>query len=128
MCSSDLSAEAEGQSLGPYLRLLNTIRRENVALQDLRSLHFHFSEDDNIIAYSKRVDGNTVLVACLLDPHRERSSTIHWNMAALGLEDDDLYVARDLISGHSWTWGRHTYVQFQPWQQVAHVATIASAS
>ncbi|MBX4365480.1 alpha-1,4-glucan--maltose-1-phosphate maltosyltransferase, partial [Mycobacterium tuberculosis] len=64
------AALQNGTSLEPYLTLLNTIRRDNPALQQLRQIRFHEIANDQIIAYSK-VDaetGNAVLVVVNLDP------------------------------------------------------------
>ena len=38
-------AEETGRTLGPYLARLNAVRREQPALQRLRGLHFHGSDD-----------------------------------------------------------------------------------
>ena len=43
----------EGRSLEPYLTRLNEIRRAHPALQQLRDIHFHHTDNDQVIAYSK---------------------------------------------------------------------------
>ena len=60
----------EGRSLEPYLTRLNEIRRAHPALQQLRDIHFHHTDNDQVIAYSKTdvKTGDTVLVVCTLDP------------------------------------------------------------
>lgn len=113
----------QGRTLAPYITLLNTLRRENPALQDLRSLHFHHVDNPEIIAFSKRDGDNIIAVVCVVDPHREHSGTVWWDMHALGVTDR--FVARDLVSGHAWTWGPSTYVRLNPWESVAHIVSLS---
>ena len=47
------AALESGDSLEPFITLLNTIRREHPALQQLRTLRFHDIGNDNLLAYSK---------------------------------------------------------------------------
>ena len=44
-----------GTSLPPWLTRLNKIRRDHPALQRLRNIDFHHTEDDNMICYSRRL-------------------------------------------------------------------------
>lgn len=117
-------AARQGRTLAPYFELLNRVRREHPALQDLRSLRFHHSDNDDVIAFSKRVGDDIVLVTCLVDPHREHASTVWWDMHALGMDPGDRFVAHDHITGHTWTWGAQTFVHLRPWENVAHVVTV----
>ena len=59
------AAAASGDSLESYIRLLNQIRRDNPALQQLRTLRFHDTDNEAIIAYSKAdpASGNVVPVS-----------------------------------------------------------------
>ena len=50
------AALAEGRSLAPYLATLNRIRAAHPALQQLRNLTLHTSDDDSILVYSKHLD------------------------------------------------------------------------
>jgi starch synthase (maltosyl-transferring) len=114
------AARKQGRTLAPYLAQLNAIRREQPALQDLRSLRFHQVDGSNdIVAYSKADGDDIVLVVCTLDPTNERDATVWWDLESLGLPDR--YVAHDLVTGATWTWGRSTYVRLRPWEHVAHV-------
>ena len=115
------AARRQGRTLAPYLTQLNEIRRAHPALQDLRSLHFHGTDSNDVIAYSKRVGDDIVLVVCLLDPHREHEATVWWDLHALGLDGADRFVAHDLVTDSTWTWGSQTYVRLRPWEHVAHI-------
>jgi starch synthase (maltosyl-transferring) len=120
------AATAEGHSLVPLITRLNEIRRSHPALQDLRSLRFHASDNDGIIAFSKRDRGDLILVVCSVDPMSTREATVRWNMEDLGLPWDATFAAHDLLSGNEWTWGRDTYVRLDP-RNVAHVIHVAAS-
>ena len=117
-------AAASGHTLIPYITLLNALRRELAPLQDLRSLRFHHTESDQVIAYSKRVGDEVTLVACTLDPYFTQETTVWWDMPALGMDWHDRFAAHDRISDESWTWGNATYVRFVPENAVAHIAEV----
>uniref|UniRef100_UPI0037C99675 alpha-1,4-glucan--maltose-1-phosphate maltosyltransferase n=1 Tax=Nocardioides terrisoli TaxID=3388267 RepID=UPI0037C99675 len=123
-------AEAEGRSLAPYLTRLNAIRRAHPALQQLRDLAVHSSDDDSIVVYSKRAvdDGldDTVIVVVNLDPHGTRETTVHLDLPALGLEWSDTVEVYDELSGHTWHWGAHNYVRLDPYVEPAHVLSVRS--
>jgi starch synthase (maltosyl-transferring) len=117
-------ATAGGPSLVPLITRLNDIRRSHPALQDLRTLHFHPSDNDGVIAFSKRDRGDLILVVCTVDPMSTREATVRWNMEELGLSWDATFTAHDLLSGNEWTWSQDTYVRLDP-QNVAHVIHVA---
>lgn len=108
-------------SLITYITALNEIRRAHPALQDLRSLHFHHPDNDQVIAYSKRVGDDVILVVCSINPHYAQESTVWWDMPVLGLDYNDQFIAHDCLSDQSWTWGRSDYVRLDPHGQVAHI-------
>ena len=117
-------ARKQGRTLAPYLTLLNAIRREHPALQDLRSLRFHACDSNDVIAFSKKDGDDIVLVVCTLDPDREHEATVWWDLAALGLPAGERFVAHDLVADTIWTWGPSTYVRLRPWDHVAHVVHV----
>ncbi len=117
-------ARKQGRTLAPYLTQLNAMRHAHPALQDLRSLRFHYSDNPNVIAYSKRDGDDIVLVACTLDPGREQEATVSWDLGSLGLPPDERFVAHDLVTDQTWTWGPSAYVRLSPWEHVAHVVHV----
>lgn len=118
------AAEAEGTTLTPYLTALNAMRATHPALQDLRSLRFHGSDNPDIVAFSKQDRGDTILVACTTNPLEEREGTIRWDLAGLGMAPDARFVAHDLVTGATWTWSAETYVRLRPWEHVAHIVHV----
>ena len=117
-------ARKQGCTLAPYLTQLNAFRAGHPALQDLRSLHFHHSENPQVIAYSKTDGDDTILVVCSLDPDRDQETTVWWDLAALGLEPDSRFVAHDLVTDSTWAWGPSTYIRLSPWEHVAHIVHV----
>ncbi len=118
------TAEADGRSLAPYLTLLNETRRAHPALQRLRNITIHSSDDENILVFSKRADDDVVIVVVNLDPHAARESTVHLDLPALGLGEDDSFDVRDEITGETWRWGQHNYVRLDPHVEPAHVLAV----
>ncbi|WP_345639519.1 DUF3459 domain-containing protein, partial [Streptomyces lacrimifluminis] len=119
------SAERNGQSIAPLIASLNRIRRDHPALHRLRNLRFHRTDNDAVIAYSKRVGGDTVLVVVNLDPHHTQEATVSLDMPQLGLgrrEDEERFLSvRDELSGETYRWGRTNYVRLEPGRAPAHV-------
>ncbi|ACZ31432.1 alpha amylase catalytic region [Xylanimonas cellulosilytica DSM 15894] len=141
---------AESIGISTLLRRLNEIRREHPALQQLRNLSVHHADNGNVLAFSRRVraehlplaagDGRSpvaghtddvVLVIVNLDPWGAQESTVHLDLAALGLTPPPgtdgsapFFVAHDLLSGESYPWGAHPFVRLDPRHQVAHVLQV----
>jgi starch synthase (maltosyl-transferring) len=119
-------ATKKNLTLAPFITGLNKIRRENVALQRLRNLHFHSTDSDHVIAYSKREGDNLILVVVNLDGFHAQETTIHWDMWALGLNQDAFEVV-DLLDNTSYSWSQQTYVRLDPARphgKVAHIARV----
>ncbi len=128
------AAEAQGRSLAPYVTMLNRVRREHPALQQLRNLHLHNAEDDAVACYSKvawSLDGrpeDTVIVVANVDPRTTRETMVHLDMPALGREWHDTLVVHDEVTGEEWTWGAHNYVRLDPYYEPVHILTVRSTS
>lgn len=133
------AAAAEGRTLAPYLTRLNELRREHPALQRLRNVAIHGSDDENVLVFSKSTrlptdpphrEGepapDTVIVVINLDPHATRETTVHIDLVALGLAQGDSFVVHDEITDETWTWSQHNYVRLDPGHEPAHVLTVRS--
>ena len=119
------AAEAEGRSLAPLLTRLNTLRRGHRALQGLRNLHFHHTDSDAVLCYSKRDrDGDTVIAVVTLDPHQTREATVSLDLPALGLGWSDRFVVHDELGGGTFHWGRDNYIRLDPHENPAHLLTL----
>ena len=120
-------AASKGLTLAPFVAQLNKIRKENLALQRLRNLQFHHTDSGAILAYSKREGDNLILVVVNLDPTYSQETTVHWNMQALGLNNDNFQVT-DLLDGAVHQWSAHTFVRLQPSRPVGKVAHIVKVA
>jgi starch synthase (maltosyl-transferring) len=124
------AAEAEGRSLAPYITGLNDIRRRHEALQYLRNITVHTTDDDAVLAYSKRWPGadgrddDVVIVVANLDPHASRETMVHLNMPELGFDWHETFVVADEITGAEWRWGEHNYVRLDPSMEPVHILAV----
>lgn len=116
-------------TLIPRVSLLNKIRKENPALQQLRNLVTHYSDDPEVLVYSKHIaaehnggKANTVLVVVNTDPHSVRETTIHLNLAALNVQGE--IKVTDLITGQKFVWGEHNYVRLDSFTEPAHILRV----
>ena len=116
--------EKAENTLAPLITQLNTIRKNNMALQRLRTLVFHTTDSDAIIAYSKRDGDNLILVVVNLDPNFAQGTMVHWDMDSLGLVGDH-FTARDLLDDTTYNWSSHTFVSLDPTVgKSAHIAQV----
>ncbi len=122
-------AEARGDSLAPYLTRLNEIRREHPALRQLRNLSVHWSDDDAILVFSKRIPAelsptgrsDTILVVANVDPHSVRQTMVHLDTRVWGVEPGDPFEVEDLITGARWTWSDHNFVKLDAFTEPVHI-------
>jgi starch synthase (maltosyl-transferring) len=124
-------AERNGRTLAPYVTQLNEIRRRHRALQLLRNLTVHHSDDDSILVFSKCAEDphdarhdEVMIIVVNVDPHATRETTVRLNMPALGMDWNDRFTVHDELTGDSWTWGEHNYVRLDPHHQPAHIFTV----
>ncbi|MEU6659055.1 alpha-1,4-glucan--maltose-1-phosphate maltosyltransferase [Streptomyces sp. NPDC046821] len=122
------SAERAGQSIAPLITKLNNVRRSHAALHRLRNLHFHHTDNDALIAYSKRSGPDTVLVVVNLDPHHAQEATVSLDMPQLGLDAHATVPVRDELTGETYQWGRTNYVRLDPRRAPAHILTVLRPS
>ncbi len=126
------AAEKAGKSIAPYLTQLNRIRAEHPALRQLRNLTVHASDDEAILVYSKVLPGRFVrsgrsdgiIVVANVDPHSARATTVHLDLAALGLESGSTVEVKDLITGDTFRWGADNYVRLDAFVEPVHILRI----
>ncbi|MEU6072156.1 DUF3459 domain-containing protein, partial [Streptomyces sp. NPDC047082] len=122
------AAERDGHTLAPLITRLNTIRRRHPALRQLRNLSFHSTDNDAVIAYSKRTGSDTVVVVANLDPHHTQEATVSLDMPQLDLDWHDSVPVRDELTGETYHWGRTNYVRLTPGRAPAHVLHVERSS
>ena len=119
------AAEAAGTSISPLLTTLNRVRRAHPALQQLRDVRFHRTDNDQVLAYSKRSNApyaDSVLMVVNLDPHHTHEATVSLDTEELegfGLTPNQArgaepFPVRDELTGETYHWGRDNYVRLEP--------------
>jgi len=129
-------AAARGDTIAPYLALLNAARAAHPALRQLRNLEVHWSDDDAILVYTKHLDAaftgtgapDDLIVVANLDPHDVRETWIHLDLPRLGMPEDASFDVRDLVTGARWTWGRDAWVRLDPLVEPVHLLEIVPGS
>ncbi|HVS61954.1 MAG TPA: alpha-1,4-glucan--maltose-1-phosphate maltosyltransferase [Thermoanaerobaculia bacterium] len=125
-----LETSAGGSPLRQLIAQVNRIRHENRALQFDRGLHFHSVDSPQLLCYSKVSPerDNVVLVVVSLDAHWTQSGFTDLALGELGLDDDEVFEAHDLLTDHRFTWqGGRNYVELDPWRVPAHVFRLTSS-
>lgn len=115
------------ESLQDLIGLVNSIRHENPALQQDRTLVFHPVDNEQIIAYSKTTEdlSNIILTVVNLDPHHSQSGWLNLNMAVLDLDPSISFQVHDLLTEDRHLWhGAHNFVQLNPHVMPAHIFVI----
>jgi starch synthase (maltosyl-transferring) len=116
---------ASDDDLSDFIALVNTIRRENPALQQNATLRFHRTENEQILCHSKSAGENVVICVTNLDPHNTQAGWIDLDLPALGLDAHRPFQVHDLLSGARFTWhSARNYVQLNPHVVPAHVFRI----
>ncbi|HEX5856927.1 MAG TPA: alpha-1,4-glucan--maltose-1-phosphate maltosyltransferase, partial [Microbacterium sp.] len=124
--------ESRGDSLAPYLRRLNEIRRSHPALRQLRNLRVHWSDDDAILVYSKHLDAalsptgvaDTIIVVANVDPHSVRQTMVHLDTRVWGVAPGEPFDVEDLLTGATWTWSDHNFVRLDAFNEPVHILTV----
>ncbi|HET8569120.1 MAG TPA: alpha-1,4-glucan--maltose-1-phosphate maltosyltransferase [Candidatus Limnocylindria bacterium] len=112
------------KSIAPFLASLNRIRQVHPALRRDRPLTFHRVDNDQLIVYSKRRDGDTVLVVVSLDWRWPQSGWTDLDLAALGIEEGGRFTVRDELTGKTYPWsGGRNFVRLEP-DLPAHIFAI----
>jgi starch synthase (maltosyl-transferring) len=132
--------DLEGDNIRDFISRVNAIRRANPALQHDRSLRFHGSDNDQIIAYSKWShgdgspytyryleerpgdEGNLILVVVNLNPRHTQSTMLHLPLDQWGIGPDESFEVHDLVSNARYVWrGWSNYVELNPHASPAHI-------
>jgi starch synthase (maltosyl-transferring) len=119
-----------GLTIAPLLARLNAIRQAHPALHYLRNLRFHYSDQPEILCFSKHTRGDSadrpdiVLIVVNLDPGNAREATVWLDTEALGLDAAAGFGVRDELTGRSFRWGQANYVRLDPAVAPAHILAV----
>jgi starch synthase (maltosyl-transferring) len=107
-----------------FIARLNTIRRQNRALQFYDNLRFYNADNGAILFYGKTTPAreNVVFVVVNLDPYRRQNSMIDVPIELFGHTEGEPYQVHDLLDDSRYTWrGRRNYVELDPATRPAHI-------
>ncbi len=112
-------------SLAGLITTLNAARHQYPALQSDWSLQFHTTDNDQLIAYSKR-DGNTAIMTIVnLDYANVQEGWVQLPIADWGVAPGTPLTMTDLITGETYTWSSEwSYVRLEPDTRPAHVLVV----
>ena len=110
-------------TLVDYIRRMNGVRRAFPALHHLINIDFHHVDKISMLAFSKRLPGETPILAVVnLNPFHWEEATLHLDLAALGIEPWEAFKVHDLITNEAFEWhGPLNYVRLDPFHEPAHV-------
>jgi starch synthase (maltosyl-transferring) len=117
---------ASPTSLAAFIGLINRIRRDHAALQFNDRLHFHGTDNEQLIAYSKVREGpsgsDVILTIVNLDHRYAQSGWVTLDLGQLGLSAHRPYVAHDLLSDARFRWdGTSNFISLDPLDVPCHV-------
>ena len=112
-------------SLAPLVTTLNAARHQHTALQSDWSLQFHTTDNDQLIAYSKR-DGDTAVITIVnLDCVNMQEGWVQLPLADWGVAPGAPLQVADLLTGETYSWSSEwTYVRLEPDTRPAHVLVV----
>jgi starch synthase (maltosyl-transferring) len=119
-----------GLTIAPFITRLNEIRRAHPALHWLRNLRFHYSDQPDILCFSKRAGppqaavSDTILVVVNLEAVGTREATVWLDTDALGVDQGAGFTATDELTGEAYRWGQANYVRLDPAIAPAHIFTV----
>ncbi len=112
------------KSLKKIISRINTIRKENSALQNTHSLRFHDIDNEAMVCFSKKSDdlSNIILVVVNLDSHYTHSGWLQFPLSDFEMEDNVPFQVHDLVSGSYFLWnGEFNFVQIDPGIMPMHI-------
>ncbi|HWB88927.1 MAG TPA: alpha-1,4-glucan--maltose-1-phosphate maltosyltransferase [Acidimicrobiia bacterium] len=112
-------------SLAPVITRVNHARMTRPALHRMNGLTFHPTDNDALLAYSKGMPGEAVLVVVSLDPHHPQSGWVSLDLGAIGVEPESTFEVHDLLTERRYRWeGERNFIRLEPAGVPAHVFAV----
>jgi starch synthase (maltosyl-transferring) len=105
------------ESLRYLIARVNTIRRDNPALQDDRTLTFVAVANDQLIAFVKASEdrSNVLLIVINIDPRYRQSGWVEFELDGIQLAAAGSYEVHDLLTDARYRWtASRNYVELAP--------------
>ena len=109
-----------------FIGRVNSIRRDNRALQQFLNLQFLTTDNDQIIFFAKATHdkNNVILVAVNLDPVNAHFCTAFVPPEVVGVTPGRSYRVTDLLTGARYVWSDRNYVRLDPAVESAHILRV----
>src|SRR5580658_3554051 len=109
-----------------FIGRINSIRRDNPALQQFLNLRFLNTDNDQILFFSKATPdmADVILVAINLDPFNPHHCTAMVPPEVSGVAPGSNYRVTDLLTGAKYVWSERNYVRLDPAFEPAHILRI----
>ncbi len=109
-----------------FIGRVNSIRRDNPALQEFLNLQFLQTDNDQIIFFSKATADkeNVILIAVNLDPFNPHHCTALVPPEVVGVVPGRSYQVTDLLTGAKYVWSDRNYVRLDPASEPAHILRV----
>jgi len=125
-------ARARRLGIAKLLATLNETRRAHPALQRMRGLTVHPTDNPAILCFSRHVPAeesptghaDAVIVAVSFDPFHEQATTVTFDSSAIGLKAGRPFAVEDALTGQTYEWGDAFYVKLGPATTMAHIAAV----
>jgi starch synthase (maltosyl-transferring) len=104
-------------NLRDFIARVNTIRKENPALQTTWNLKFYEADNDNLLFYGKATEdlSNIILVVVNLEPFHTHAGWLKVPIWEFGIAPNQAYLVHDLLSDDKYIWqGERNYVTLNP--------------
>jgi starch synthase (maltosyl-transferring) len=111
-------------SLKDLISRVNSIRKDNLALQSNRNLRFHETDNPALICYSRTTDdfANVIVVVVNLDCLHTQSGWVHLDLGSIGIDGNRAFQVHDLLGDGKYLWqGSANYVELVPESLPAHI-------
>ncbi|WP_430868626.1 alpha-1,4-glucan--maltose-1-phosphate maltosyltransferase [Demequina aurantiaca] len=125
-------SRADDYGIESLLTTLNSLRAKHPALRRQRGMHVHTTNNPNILCFSRFVSAadsptgkaDAVITVVSFDADVVHDAVVTFDMAAIGLTEEDHITVDDALSGATYTWGREFYVRLDPMVTTAHVVEV----
>jgi starch synthase (maltosyl-transferring) len=119
----------QADSLAGMITVLNDARHAHRALQSDWSLRFHETDNDQILAYSKRDGGTSVLVVVNLDYANMQQGLVRLPLDDWKIAPGTPIELSDILTGETYVWSNEwNYVRLEPDTRPAHVLVVKPAT
>lgn len=108
-------------SIASFIKRVNAIRNKYKSLQQNRTFRIHPIDNEKLMAYSKSLGSERIVMVVNLDPHKMQSGLLELPLIDWNISDDENFEMEDLLTGAVYSWhGWRNFVELRP-HEPAHI-------